>query len=307
MPDQVRDAAVAAADVEGLPRVAQFSEVVVAATGASAVAGDVVESVVQIRGTRPVVSVGAISPAWLSETSLVIAVSHSGDNPVTLAAARAARERGSALVAVTAGGELMSLCGQWQVPVARIDAAVGPAAGLGVAIVSLLVILERLGVLSGMSRLISACAEQLEARRAMLDADPRGVTEIAAGARGKLTVVCGAGGIGKHAARRWVQGLDTIGGVASMRRNLPTHDRDAASWRRLARSAEAGVAAVVLRHDFEPASSSGRIDLIGPAVSSLHEVKASGEGSLAQLLDLVLVGDAVAALAAASAVSPGDA
>ena len=299
LPDQVRDAAVAAADVEGLPDREEISEVVIVGTGGGAVAGDVVESVAQLQGVLPVISVGAISPYWLKRSSLVIVVSQSGEDPLTLAALRAARQSGAAIVAVTAGGELMSLCSQWATPVMRVDPLAGPAAGLGVAIVPVLVLLERLGALSGMNRLISETADQLELRRALLDADPAAVQKIAAAVRGRVTVVCGAGGVGKHAARRWVQELDTVGGVASLRRNTPADADEAASWARLSESVPGGVAAVVLRHDFEPHRARGRVDLLEGAVSSLHEVSAAGDGALAQLLDLVLVGDAVASLVAA--------
>lgn len=306
LPDQVRDAAAAAADVEGLPNRGEVSEIVIVGTGGGAVAGDVVESVAQLQGALPVVSVGAISPQWLRKSSLVVVVSQSGDDEPTLAAMQAARGSGAAMVAVTAGGELMSLCTASGTPVMRANPLAGPAAGLGVAIVPVLVLLERLGALSGMSRLISDAADQLAARRGLLDADPSAVREIAASVKGRVTVVCGAGGVGKHAARRWVQELDTVGGVASLRRNVPADAREAASWSRLAERVPGGVAAVVLRHDYEPHRARGHLDLLVPATSSLHEVRAEGDGALAQLLDLVFVGDAVAALVAADAAAASD-
>ena len=57
----------------------------------------------------------------------------------------------------------------------------------------------------------------------------------------------------------------------------------------------AGVVAVVLRHDHEPEGLAGGRDLLGEVVSTVIEVSAAGDGALAQLLDLVLVADAVAA------------
>ena len=261
-------------------------------------AGDVVESVAHLQGSVPVLATGGISPAWLSESSLVVAVSQSGDDQPTVAAARVAQASGARMVAVTSGGELMELCTGWGVPVTRVDPFAGPAAGLGVVIVPVLVLLERVGVLSGMNRLISDSAEQIEVRRRLLDDDPGPVQALADGVAGRMAAVCGAGGVGKHAARRWVNRLNRVGDVASMRRNLPADEAEAATWATLARGIPAGVVAVVLRHDFEPPGLAGRVDLLGSAVTALHEVRAQGEGALAQLLDLVLVGDAVAALAA---------
>ena len=298
LPGQVRDAAVAAADVEGLPAPGDVSEVVIVGAGGGGVAGDVVESVAHLQGSVPVLATGGISPAWLSESSLVVAVSQSGDDQPTVAAARVAQASGARMVAVTSGGELMELCTGWGVPVTRVDPFAGPAAGLGVVIVPVLVLLERVGVLSGMNRLISESAEQIEARGRLLDSDPGPVEALADAVAGRMAVVCGSGGVGKHAARRWVNRLNWVGDVASVRRNLPADEAEAATWATLARGVEAGVVAVVLRHDFEPPGLADRGDLLGSAVTAVHEVRAGGDGALAQLLDLVLVGDAVAALAA---------
>ena len=298
LPDQVRDAAVAAADVEGLPGPGEISEVVIVGAGGGGVAGDVVESVAHLQGLVPVLATGGISPAWLSESSLVVAVSQSGDDRPTVAAARVAQASGAHMVAVTSGGELMDLCTGWGIPVTRVDPRVGPAAGLGVVIVPVLVLLERVGVLAGMNRLISDSAEQIEARRRLIDADPGPVETLAESVQGRMAVVCGAGGVGKHAARRWVNRLDRVGGVSSVRRNLPADEAEAASWATLARRIPNGVTAIVLRHDFEPSGLADRIDLLGAAVAATYEVRAEGEGALAQLLDLVLVADAVAEVAA---------
>ena len=299
LPDQVRDAAVAAAEVNGLPDPSTLTEIVVIGSGDGGVAGDVVESVAHLQGSLPVLATGASSPVWLRDTSLAVVVSQSGDNPPAIAAARAAQASGAAMVAVTSGGELMEMCSAGRIPVTRVDAVVGPAAGLGVLIVPVLVLLERLGALTGMNRLISEAAEQLEHRRRLLDADHSGIQPVADAVRNRIAVVCGAGGVGKHAARRWVQELDRVGGVATMRRNVPADDDEAQSWTRLVRQSRGGVTALVLRHDYEPEGVAGGVERLRGVVDEVHEIKASGRGALAQLIDLVLVGDAVAALAGA--------
>ena len=223
LPDQVRDAAVAAADTEGLPAAGDISEVVIVGAGSGGVAGDVVESVAHLQGSVPVLATGGISPAWLSESSLVVAVSQSGDDRPTVAAARVAVASGAHMVAVTSGGELTELCAGWGVPIARVDPKAGPEAGLGVVIVPVLVLLERVGVLDGMNRLISDCAEQIEARRRLMDADPAPMEALAASVQDRMAVVCGAGGVGKHAAPLGSP-VGPVGGVSSWRRNLPADE-----------------------------------------------------------------------------------
>jgi glucose/mannose-6-phosphate isomerase len=67
---------------------------------------------------------------------------------------------------------------------------------------------------------------------------------------------------------------------------------------------------VNLRHDAEHPQVSRRFDLVAEALrevmADVVDVRASGEGDLAQLLDLALVGDVVALLMAAhEGIDPG--
>ena len=212
-----------------------------------------------------------------------------------MAALAEARDHGARLVAVTSGGALGEVCAEWGVSVVPVDAEAGPAAFLGVSIVPVLVLLERMGLAAGMSRAISAVATQLDARRTALDADLGAVERLAAVLPGRVAIITGAGAVGKHAARRWVQEIDRVGGVASVRRRLPTGAEDVATGVRLAEASANGAVVVVLRHDFEPDGLDGGVALLDEAFDEVHIFEAGGEGPLAQLLDLVLVADAVAA------------
>lgn len=295
LPDQVRDAAVAAADVDGLPSREGIAQVAIFGVGGGRVAADVIEAIGEVRGTVPIIATGARCPSWVDESTLAIALSPAGDEEATIAAATAARERGARIVAVTSGGPLGELCAQWSAPVVPVDPEAGPAAGLGVSIVPGLVLLERLGLADGMSRAISGVAEQLEARHRALDADLGAVEQLAAVLPGRVAIITGAGAMGKHAARRWVQEIDQVGGVAAVRRRLPTGPVDVATGVRLAEATRKGAVLIVLRHDFEPDGLAGGVDLLSDAFDEIHTFHAEGDGPLAQLLDLVLLADAVAA------------
>lgn len=295
LPDQVRDAAVAAADVDDLPASDGIANVAILGVGGGRVAADVIESIGELRGSVPIVATGARCPAWVDESTLAIALSPSGDDDATVAAARQAREAGARLVAVSSGGPLGAACREWGVCVVPVDPEAGPAAGLGVSIVPVLVLLERLGLAHGMNRAISGVAAQLEARHAALDRDLGAVEALAAVLPGRVAIITGAGAMGKHAARRWVQEIDRLGGVAAVRRRLPTGPADVATGVRLSQATRFGAVLVVLRHDFEPEGLTGGIDLLADAFDEIHTFVAAGDGPLAQLLDLVLLADAVAA------------
>jgi glucose/mannose-6-phosphate isomerase len=295
LPDQVRDAAVAAADTDNLPDRTGLANVAVLGVGGGRVAADVIETLGELRGSVPIIATGARCPSWVDESTLVILLSPSGEEEAMLAAAHDARESGARLVAVTSGGPLREACVEWGVTVVPVDAEAGPAAGLGVSIVPVLVLLERLGLAAGMSRAISGVATQLESRHAALDRDLSRIDELAASLPGRVALVTGAGAVGKHAARRWVQEIDRVGGVAAVRRRLPTGPADVATGVRLSDATRDGVVLIVLRHDFEPDGLDGGVALLDAAFDDIHTFVAEGDGPLAQLLDLVLLADAVAA------------
>jgi hypothetical protein len=92
-----------------------------------------------------------------------------------------------------------------------------------------------------------------------------------------------------------VQEIDRVGGVAAVRRRLPTGDEDIATGVRLADATREGVVVVALRHDYEPDGLDGGVAKLDEAFDEVHTFRAEGTGPLAQLLDLVLTADAVAA------------
>jgi len=299
LPSQVRDMAVAAADVDGLPDSSGINNVVILGVGGGRVAGDVVASLSELDAAAPVIATGARCPAWISDQTLVIAISQSGDEEATLSAAQHALESGGRLVAITSGGRLGALCQEWGVPVIPVDPEAGPSAGVGVAVVPVLVLLERLKLATGMNRIISGTAAQLEARHRSLSEDSGGITSLASVLPGRVGIVTGAGAIGKHASRRWVQELDLVGGIACVRRRLPSGANDVATGRRLADRTTNGAVVIVLRHDFEPVGLDGGVALLGDAFDHVHTFRAEGDGPLAQLFDLILTADAVAAVLSA--------
>ena len=107
--------------VQGLalpPDYALAENAVIAGMGGSAIGGALLQGI--IAGECPVpliVSRDYDLPAFADERTLVIASSYSGNTEETLSAVRQARERGSRIIALTAGGELLRLAKEWSAPV----------------------------------------------------------------------------------------------------------------------------------------------------------------------------------------------
>ncbi len=86
--------------------------ILLAGRGDSALAGELARQAAQPTASLPITLwTGAEPPAWLGAETLVIALSHSGETPATLALAEAAQARGAALLAVTRGGRLANVPG----------------------------------------------------------------------------------------------------------------------------------------------------------------------------------------------------
>ena len=293
LPNQVRDVAVAAADAEGLPDRRGIRMVVIFGVGAGRVAGDVIEALSEFHASVPVISAGALTQSWIDDTTLAIILSPWGEEEGTVPALEDALTAGARVVAVTSGGELGAACAKRGVPVVPVDPQAGPAVGLGVLIVPVLVLLERLGVASGINRVISNVAQQFENRHRSLDNEADAIERLAEVLRDRVAIVTGAGTVGKHAARRWVMELDRVGKVAAVRRSLPRSATDISASSRLADASRNGAVVIVLRHDFEPQGLDGGVALLDDAFGEVHTFSAQGNDPLSQLLDLVLLAAAV--------------
>lgn len=297
LPDQLRDIAVAAADVADLPDSSGIASVAVVGAGLARVAGDVAAGICSLGARVPVVATGATCPGWVDQSTLAVVVAPNGSDPGAISAARAAHDAGARVIAVAPGGELVSLAEQWGVPTVRIDPDAGPAAGLGLSVVPVLVLLERLGLVQGMTATVLEAADQVADRLTRLSDDAQ-VGRLASLLPGRLALVAAAGETGKHAARRWVQQLDRVGGVAAVRRRLPADSDDVAAGMRLSEASARGCVLVLLRHSSEPQGLDGGVAQARNQFEQVVEFVAQGDGPFAQLLDLVLIGDAVAAAVA---------
>ena len=293
LPNQVRDVAVAAADTEGLPDRRGIRMVVIFGVGAGRVAGDVIEALSEFHASVPVISAGALTQSWIDDSTLAIVLSPWGEEAGTVPALEDALAAGARVVAVTSGGELGKVCAQRGVPVVPVDPQAGPAVGLGVLIVPVLVLLERLGVATGVNRVISNVAAQFQDRHRSLDNEADAIERLAEVLRGRIAIVTGAGAVGKHAARRWVMELDRVGNTPAVRRSLPRNPSDVSTSLRLAAESRNGVVVIVLRHDFEPQGLDGGVSLLDDSFDEVHTFSANGNDPLSQMLDLLLLAAAV--------------
>jgi len=300
LPEQMRAAAVGMDSVEGLPPAEGISSVVVLGMGGSGIAGDVLAAVAGPSCPVPiVVSKHYECPAFVGPDILVLAISFSGNTEETIDAVHQAVGAGARLVAITAGGHLARIAREWGAPVVRLDDSIPmPRAGIAAVAVPPLLVLEQLGLLDDAGQQVDAAVAQMERRRAELGADLGPVTKVARRIGRTLPIVYGGGALGEVAAWRWKGQFNENPKVASFANRVPelTHN-EICGWGQHGDVTRQVFSLVLLRHDAEHPQVQRRFELIAEicdeVVNDVIEVRAKGDGQLAQLFDLILLGDLV--------------
>lgn len=313
-PEQVEQAFVDCATVTGLPRREDIESVVVVGMGGSGIAGDVLNAVAVPLLPVPVTVVkGYECPHFVDETTLVFAVSASGGTEETIEAASDAALAGAKMVVVTSGGELGGLAEAWQAPLIRVPDIVWPRAALGSMAVPLIGVLWRMGFLPGVDLWLERAVEQLKFRRdkfvsAGAASEP---AELARRIGSNIPVIHGGGPVGAVAALRWkAQVNENAKRLAFWSSQPELCHNEICGWADSSKEIGALMSVVMLRHDSEHPQLARRFeitaDLVRRWAASVVEVRAQGEGDLAQLFDLMYFGDYVSLwLAADAGIDPG--
>jgi glucose/mannose-6-phosphate isomerase len=313
LPEQVDRAAAAAKGVGGLPPRERIENVVVLGMGGSGIAGDVVGVAAAPFMSVPVTVVkGYVPPDYVGTGSLVFAISFSGDTEETLEAAAAAFEAGAALVAVTGGGELARLAGEWDVPVVAVPTDIPqPRAALGAMAIPPLVLLESIGLFPGAQQWVDEATNRLRRRRDELVREGSVAETVAQRIGRTIPLVHGAQDLGAAAALRWKTQINENAKCPAFFNVYPElcHN-EVAGWGQHGDATRQLITLVNLRHNAEHPQVARRFDLVvdvlREVVADVIEVHASGDGELAQLLDLVLIGDFVSLhMAGREGIDPG--
>jgi glucose/mannose-6-phosphate isomerase len=305
LPDQIEHALKASRNLERLPERDRVENIVVLGMGDSGIAGDVLVSIASPFVPVPITVVkGYELPAYVGEGSLVFAISLSGDTEEVIESATEAAVQGAKVVVISGGGRLAELAGSWAAPLVRVPQMVQGMAlqqsrsAFGELAIPALAILEDVGLFPGAQQWIDLAVDQ--ARNRVIDLQQAGspAERLAKELAGKLVVVHGGSAVGAAAAQRWKTQINVNARSLAFWSTQPElcHN-EALAYESLADITREHVAVVALRHDSEHPQVTRRFDLmderLASQVSGVHHVRAEGDGDLAQLLDLVLVGDFV--------------
>ncbi len=291
---------------------AHITNVMLAGMGGSGIAGDVAQAVGEPSCPVPITVVkGYECPVFVGPSTLVVALSFSGNTEETLSVARAAHDSGARLVAVSSGGELARLAGEWGAPCYEVDSSIPmPRAAVGAMAVPPLLALAAAGLLSDAPQQIDEAITQVGSRLMSLAASAVALPQSPA-VQDSLLLVCGAGNLGAAAALRWKTQINENAKLPALLGVLPElcHN-ELAGWE-VAPDIAQRVQPYFLRHGYEHPQNKKRFEfyadvLTDAGVRAPIEVHATGGCEMAQLFDLVVLGDDFSLrLAAALGRDPG--
>ncbi|MDQ1434618.1 MAG: glucose/mannose-6-phosphate isomerase [Actinomycetota bacterium] len=303
LPEQLAHAHEIAGEVHAdqFPRGDVIRNVVVLGMGGSGIAGDVVAAAFNDELPVPITVLKQIrTPAFVGPETLAIAVSYSGDTEETVSMASSAVERDAQLVAISCGGRLAEVArdaGALHLPCPE---GFMPRAAIGALVAPLLVTLFRTGLAPGAHANLVTAQVQLAHRRDRCVPSVVGAAnparELARRIGRTIPMIYGGGALGGAAAYRWKCDMNENAKSPAFWNQYPELDHnEICGWGQHGDVTRQLISLVELRHGFEHKRLRPRFDvtreIIGECVHQVLEVQAEGDGRLAQLLDLMYVGD----------------
>ena len=294
LPEQIAEAEVSARRVR-LGRRRKYTNVVVAGMGGSAISGDIARTLLAETNPVPVFVCRRYDvPALVTDRTLFVGISYSGDTEETLSAIRHARSRGCDMVFVTTGGRLGRMAGRMRIPVITVPAGLQPRAALGHLCTSLLVVLERLGICRPLGRALNEAVTLMVGRR---EAWLRQAGGIARRLDGNLPMIYGTAPLLEAVLDRWRCQLNENSEVMCHTSMLSEHNHNEVvgmgqpGW--LGRRS-----VIVALHDrSSPQQNRTRLahvlDITRGAYREAIHVESEGRSPLARVFSLIMIGDLV--------------
>lgn len=298
IPEHLRDALWKAQSV-GLEPWDSPGGLVVAGMGGSAVGGALARAALGDTASRPILSARAYGlPAWTTPDTTVLCASYSGDTEETLAAYEAAGALGARRVVVTSGGRLAQLARAEGVPVIPVAGGFAPRAAVAYMFVAALEVAALCGAGPRMNSEIDVAAEHLEA--SVVEWGPDAPSDslgkrIAMAVHGSVATIAGAG-LTEPIAYRWKTQINENAKLPAFAHDLPELDHnEVCGWDG---APELGrFSAIFLEDDDLHPRVRERIaltqELIAERAHATFRVGTVGQGAVARVMSLVLLGDLV--------------
>jgi len=138
-------------------------DIVIAGMGGSGMSGDIVATWLRDKVKIPITSVkDYVLPNYVSESTLVILVSYSGNTEETLSVFSQALERKTQILAVTSNGKLKEYCEKAEIPLIRIPNGYQPREAIIYLTIPIASFFEKMKIIEGVDTEIKSTSKILQ-------------------------------------------------------------------------------------------------------------------------------------------------
>jgi len=155
----------------------KYSSVVIVGMGGSSIAGLLIQSYLTNEKLQIAVVQDYYLPGWVSQNSLVIACSYSGNTEETLSAFKDARRKGIDVVALTTGGKLDEFTKVSRIPTAILPAGLQPRAAMTLQFFTILRLLEKLRLIESKAKDVLKLKKDLKIQLQILEKNAINLSE----------------------------------------------------------------------------------------------------------------------------------
>lgn len=286
---------------EALPNIGEgVQNIVITGMGGSAIGGDILRSLAAQTAQVPVVvNRGYEVPRFVGPRTLFLAVTYSGNTEETLSSFEQARKQGAQIICLTSGGQLKELAGYYDYPCLTVPGGLSPRAATGYLFAPLALLLEKNGLIQGVTEDLRETVDVLYRLRDQLN--PEAPVEgnparaIARLMKGALPVIWGSTGLSETVAFRWKAQINENAKSPAYWAVLPELNHNEIMGFDEPRDIIKHLCLVILRDNGDHPRVLRRIeitkDLVKDKVKNLLEVQSSGRSWLARFYSLVYIGD----------------
>ncbi len=266
--------------------------------GGSSIAGDIASSLANEFSSVPVSVVKSYEmPAYVGPSSLVIAISFSGNTEETITSSEECFEAGASMVVISSGGELQKLATDWQIEHIKLPKSIPqPRAAIGAMTVPILLILEQVGLMPGASLWIDSTVKHLKKLKGSYDS--KLIVDSSKALLNSIPLIYSSAGLGQIAVDRLKKQInENVKAPAFVNVYPELCHNELAGWGVMGDITRQVLSLVQIKFDNVHPQLERRMkwvkNILNEQVKEIVELKALGDCDLCQLFDIIYKSDLI--------------
>lgn len=282
-----------------LPPMDFIKNIIVTGLGGSAIGGDFLRVYMLKFGLVPVfVNRDYTLPDFVDESTLVFAVSYSGNTEETLSAYDDAISRNAKIVILTSGGELAQKANKDDLPIITVPSGFQPRAATGYLFLPILAVAERLDLLKNAVDIDDLVKEMTILAEKLSVASPKSeniAKTIAEKLYNRLPIIYGTSGVSEAVAMRFKGQINENAKAMAYFNILPELNHNEVVGTEFPKDLVDKISLVFLRSADDHPRVTKRFeitkDMLKNRISDIIEVHAEGDTFLTRMFYLTYLGD----------------